>query len=101
MKSLQQASTASRSATRTRAATTRISSFGFSFRSTKAAHRPVRNWWVSVPYDAHMTFDDLATQAFEKAHAMLRACCEIDESMWWKQFNRSLEPLLEWTPGAQ
>ena len=33
---------------------------------------------VSVPYDAQMTFDDLATQAFEKAHAMLRACCEID-----------------------
>lgn len=56
---------------------------------------------VSVPYDAHMTFDDLATQAFEQAHALLRACCDMDKSMWWKQFNRSLAPLPEWTAGPQ
>lgn len=56
---------------------------------------------VSVPYDAQMTFDEIATQAFEKAHALLVACCEIDKSMWWKQFNHSLAPLPEWTPGAQ
>ncbi len=56
---------------------------------------------VSLPYDPSMTFDDLASQAFEKAHAMLRACCDMDESMWWKQFNRSLAPLPEWTAGPQ
>ena len=56
---------------------------------------------VSLPYDPTMTFDDLASQAFERAHAMLRACCEMDRSMWWKQFNRSLAPLPEWTTGPQ
>jgi len=56
---------------------------------------------VSVPYDAQMTFDDLATRAFERATAMLRACCDMDETMWWKQFNRSLAPLPEWTTGPQ
>ncbi|RWP39320.1 MAG: hypothetical protein E5Y63_19295 [Mesorhizobium sp.] len=52
---------------------------------------------VSVPYDAHMTFDNLATQAFEKAHAMLRACCEIDSSTAaWRRCPNGRRALNSW-----
>jgi len=56
---------------------------------------------VSVPYDSQLTFDDIAMKSFEKARALLRAGCEMDEAMWWKQFNRSIEPLPEWAPAPQ
>ncbi|MCV0396941.1 MAG: hypothetical protein K5872_08970 [Rhizobiaceae bacterium] len=56
---------------------------------------------VSVPYDSSLTFDDLAMKSFEKARGLLVAACQMDESMWWRKFNRSLEPLPEWSPAPQ
>lgn len=56
---------------------------------------------VTVPYDSRLTFDDLAMRSFEKARALLRAGCDMDEAAWWAKFNRSLEPLPEWTPAPQ
>lgn len=56
---------------------------------------------VSVPYASGVTFDELATHAFERARTLLRAGCDMDEAMWWRQFNRSLAPLPEWTPAPQ
>ena len=51
---------------------------------------------VSVPYDPDLTFNEIARQAFAQATALLRAGSGMDESVWWRQFNKSLEPLPEW-----
>lgn len=52
---------------------------------------------VSVPYDPDLTFNEIAGRAFSQAAALLRAGCSMDETDWWQQFNRSLEPLSERT----
>jgi hypothetical protein len=52
---------------------------------------------VSVPYDPDLTFNKIARQAFSQAATLLRAGCDMGEKDWWQQFNRSLEPLPEWT----
>ena len=49
------------------------------------------------PDDPDLTFNEIARQAFTQATALLRAGSGMDESAWWRQFNRSLEPLPAWT----
>lgn len=56
---------------------------------------------VTVPYDSRLSFNDIAMKSFEKARAMLRAGCAMDEAAWWTNFNKSLEPLPEWSTAPQ
>lgn len=56
---------------------------------------------VTVPYDPDMTFNEIARHAFAKATDMLRAGSGMDETMWWRKFNKTLEPLPNWSAGPQ
>lgn len=56
---------------------------------------------VTVPYDPDMTFSEIAGHAFQKASEMLRAGCEMDKSIWWRKFKKTLQPLPNWSAGPQ